>query len=113
MDMLASDFAGSRVNRENPGGEHVLPGPIGCSLWVFSVQGIGQIDCPMAFVQVGFMQPFAPGQVLLQCRFDGYRKSGHPVFCAFSIADDNLALLEIEVFDAKPDSLHNAETPSV
>ncbi len=103
----------TRIGREAVGGKDVLPAPFFVRVRVFARQGKGQIDGPVAFFQVTLMKLFDARQVGLERLAQLVREYSNPVFHSFPFAHDNLALIEIQVFDAQADTFHQAQAAAV
>jgi hypothetical protein len=74
-----------------------LPKPFAGGIGVFALQGIGQPDFAIAFGQIVLMQLSDPEQVSLQGFDELHGEHGDAVFLSFAIADDDLALGEVQV----------------
>ena len=85
---------------------HALPAPFAWRVGVFAFEGLREPHLAEAVAQVLLMDGTNRLQVRAQ-RFDGaLGQHRDPVFRAFAIANDNLAISEIEVLHAKAQAIH-------
>lgn len=68
-DVMAAALAATRVNSEFCGGENVLPRPRTCSIDVFSVKGVRQINRTAAAGKILAMQFADACKILLESSF--------------------------------------------
>jgi len=112
--MMAPDHARrTRIGGEAVGGEDVLPGPFAVGIGVFAVEGEGQVDGAVAFCQVALVQLSDHRQVGLQGFAELVGQHSHAVFHAFAVPDEDLALAEVQVFDAQAEAFHQPEAAAV
>jgi hypothetical protein len=90
-----------------------LPGPLTRGARVFTVEGVGQVDFAEAIGEIFFVKDFDAGEVFAQGSFEGFGQEGDAIFIAFSIADDDLVEVEIDVLDAEAEAFHEAEAGAV
>jgi len=113
VQMVASDLFGFGVNRTSEGGEDVLPHPFFGGVGIFSGEGIRQIYLAIACFEILLMNDADCFQVHLQVGDKRIGEHGGAVFFAFAIADDNLMIAEVYVFDAQAQTLGQAQAAAV
>lgn len=109
VEMVAHGLFGLGVQRALAGWEDVLPAWFAIGVWVFSGKGVGEADFAEAFFEVALVDGF----YLLDVGFEGGSETfgegyGAVVF-ALAVADDDLAVGEVYVFDAEAHTFHEAE----
>jgi hypothetical protein len=80
---------------------------------VFAFQGIRQIDGAVSLLQILFVDMFGAKQLGLQAGLQALGQDGGAVLGSFPIADHDLRLLEIQVFDSQADALANAQPAAI
>lgn len=80
---------------------------------VFDIEGVGEDGLSVAFGKVFFVQGFHILEHLFEFGDDAFGEDGEAVVVAFSAADDDLAVVEVEVFDAQAHTFHDAEPGAV
>ena len=113
VDMVALFDAGLGIERKFFGGEEILPGEFAAGVGVFFGDGSGQVYRAEAFGQV-FLVKFPNAlDLFAQGGNDAGRQGGRAVICAFAIANDDLAVVEIDVFDAQAQAFHQTQSAAV
>lgn len=113
VKVMAADQAGAWVFGMARGGEDVLPVPFAGGVWIFSGEGMREIDVAEAVAEVGVIERAHGVKMGLQRRGEGAREHGAAVFRAFAVADGDFIAGEIEVFDAQPQAFEDAEAAAV
>ena len=111
--VVAAHEVGARVPGKRSGRKDELPSPFFAGIGVFALQGKRQIDGVAAFVQVFLMQLFDAKQMSLQKRVELVGEHRHAIFHAFAVADDDLALFKVQIFDAQADAFHDAQPAAI
>src|SRR5262245_41159157 len=65
VGMMPPDDARARVAGEPGGRKHVLPYPVTIGMGIFTLQSVGEIDSPMACLQITHVQVFDALEMLL------------------------------------------------
>ena len=65
VGMMPPDDASARVASEPGGRKHVLPSPVAIGMGIFTLQSVGEIDGPMACLQITRVQVFDALEMLL------------------------------------------------
>ena len=110
---MAPEEAGAWIEAESGRRERVLPYPLPIGERVLAGQGEGKVDLAVAIGEVAFMNPADPGQVMLQGTDERVGQHSNPIFEALAIADDDLTLVELDVFDTQAEALHQAQPTAV
>jgi len=113
VEMVAPPQPAARIDGEVAGGEHILPPPIACRVFVLALQSIRQIHLAATGAQVLFMGEAFSGQVFLQRGNHTFRQDRESIFKAFPIADGDLFHRKIHILDPQPEGLHQAQATSV
>lgn len=106
VEVMALDGSGSRVTGAFAGGEEVLPNPFSVGIEVFSVKGVGEVYGSETFVEVFLVEGFGLGKLNAQGFNKQVGKEGEAVASAFSIPYNDLAVGEVDVFDAQSAYFH-------
>ncbi len=111
--MVAADFSGAGVEGEAFGGEDVLPDRLAGGVGSSSVERGPEVDFAVAALEV-FVVRFSD---MLDLFFEGGGKAvgqdSDPVFAALAVSDGDLALFEVDVFDAQAEAFHEPQAASV
>jgi len=113
VDVVALGDAGAGVFREVGGGEEVLPEPFAVSVGVFFIQRVGKMDGAEAVGKVGLVQGFDLFEMLPQGEDEAFGQHGDAIIAAFAVADDDLVVVEVDVFDAKAKTFHKAQAAAI
>jgi hypothetical protein len=95
------------------GGEEVLPFPFFVGVWGFVLDGVWEVDGAVAFGQVLSVDGFGVLELALQGFDDAVGKRGDAVAAAFAVADYDLVVGEVYVFDAQAQAFHDAQSAAV
>jgi len=76
---------------------------------IFTLQSVGEIDDPMACLQITRVQVFDALEMLLSRSFDGLQQHGDAIFLALAIPHHDLIVGKVLVFDAQTQTLQQAE----
>lgn len=101
------------VAGEGGGGEEVLPDEFAGGVWVFAGEGVGKPDFAESVCEVGLVDALDGSDLALEVGDEGVGEDGDAVVFAFAVADDDLAVAEVYVFDAEADAFHEAESAAV
>jgi hypothetical protein len=88
---------------------HVFFGGVG----IFFGEGVGEVDFAIASFEILVVDEGDVFDLGLEGGDDGFREDGGAVVFTFAIADDDLAITEVNVFDAQAETFHEAESASV
>jgi hypothetical protein len=110
---MAPGFAGTRVDRKLGCREDVLPGPRAIGIGVFAAQGEREKDASIALGKVAMMEVADAFEMDLKWPAESLRENGHSFAQAFGVAHGDMAVAEINVFDAQPKAFHEAEAAAV
>jgi len=110
--MAAGDF-GAWISAKPFTGEKVLPAKFLGGMGIFFRQGMGEIYASITVGQVLLMK--LPDLFYLQGQGDFYRsgKDCGPVFGTFSVPDIDEVPLDIQVFYAQSNTLHQPQSCSI
>ena len=104
--MMALPKTAHRVDGEIGGWEDVLPGELTVGSWIFAFEGVGKVDCAVAVGEIELML----GSHLLEVETQGFEQNVwehcHPVVLPFTVADDDLTVGKVEIFDAQAHHFH-------
>ena len=105
--------AADRIYRENRRGENVLPGKLAVCIPVFPFESIGEVDGAMAHCEVKVVQGLYLIEMQAQVCNQNVWQHGHPVILTLSIADDDLAVVKVQIFHPQAHDLHQAKSAAV
>ena len=105
--------AADRIERENGRGENVLPGKLTAGIPVFPFESIGEVDRAKAHCEVKVVQGFYLIEMQAKVCNQDVGQHRHPVILAFSIADDNLAVVKVQIFHPQADDFHQTESAAI
>lgn len=113
MEVVTAGNTCARVFGEVVGGKEVLPDPFFVCIERFAFEGMGEVDCAKAVLKV-----FLVGDIhLLKVKFErldqGVGQDGEAVVFAFTITDDDLAVIEVYIFDAQAHGFHDAKSAAI
>lgn len=98
--VVAAFSAAARIDRNLIGGKRVLPDPIASGVGIFPAQGGREIDGPAPLGEILAMEFFHAGEMALEGPDEPLGQDGHPFVHAFAFAHRDLAIAEVDVFDA-------------
>jgi len=113
VGVVAHGLFGVGVDGEGQGGEEVLPGGFAGGVGVFAGEGIGEPDLAESISQVGLVDALDGFDLPAQVGDEGGGQDGGAVVFAFSVADEDLAVAEVDVFDAQAHTFHQAQAAAV
>lgn len=113
MDVVAAGDACFGFDVEYWGGEDELPNPFFVGGGVFFVEGEGHLNGAEAGGEVFFVDGFCLGEVFAHGGDDAVGEHGDAVVAAFSVVDDDAVVFKVDVFDAEPQTFHEAESAAV
>lgn len=113
VNVMTAGDAAAGVAGDSVGREDILPDPFLVGVGVFDIEGIRKIDCAVAIVQILPVDQPDPLEVFLEGLDEGIGENGDAVLCAFSVADEDDMLVEVEVLHAEADAFHEAEAGAV
>lgn len=100
-------------NGERGSREEVLPCGFAGGIGVFAGEGVGEVDFAEAVPEVGLVDALDGFDLFLEGGDDGIGQDGGAVVFAFSVADDNLMVAEVYVFDAQSKTFHETQSGAV
>ena len=113
VEMVASLDPRAWIDASAAGRKNVLPLPVAVGVRVLALEGVRQINAAESFLEVLFVQGPDFDQVVLQPVACGVREHGHPIASPLGIADRDVAEVEVDVLDAKPQTLEDAHAGAV
>jgi len=111
--MVASDGSCSRVEGEFCSREEVLPSEFPWGIGIFSFECMGEGSTAASFVDVLIPEMFHKGNLFFDGAEERAGEDSIAVFFAFSFADDNFPVLEVDIFDSEPDAFAESESAAV
>ena len=90
-----------------------MPNPVFVCIFIFSFEGVGQVDGAEAVGQVFFVQGFDVFEVALERLDNGIGKDGDAVVFAFTVAHDDGMVVKVYVFNAQAHTFHDAQSAAV
>ena len=111
--MVTTDNTCKRVEGALGGGEYELPCPFLGGAGVFNVEGVGKDGFTVAFDKVFLMQGFYILKYVFDFGDEAFGEDSDTVVVAFAAANDDLAVVEVHVFDAQAHTFHDAESATV
>lgn len=111
--MVALGDARTGVLGEVGGGEEVLPNPVALGVGVFFFKGVGEVYRAKAVCEVLAMGGLYLEDVLAQGGDEAVGEHGEAVVAAFAVADDDLVVVKVHIFDTQPETFHEAESGAV
>ena len=113
VDVVTTDNSSVRIFGKVRGRKNVLPDPVFVCIWVFAIQGVGQVTRAAAVSQVFFVDDLYLFQVKLQGLNNRIGQDGDAVIFAFAIADDDLMVVKVNIFDAQAQPFYHTESAAV
>ena len=104
--VVAHGLFGYGVYGERDGGEEVLPHFLFGGVGKFFCQGIREINYAESFFEVLSMNERDDFDLRVKRGDDRVGQDGDAVVFAFSVADNDLMIAEINVFDAQAETFH-------
>ena len=98
VKVVAAVLAGGAVTVLARSGEHPLPRPRLGAAGVLFAQRAGQCDAAGATREVGFVELACGSELFSEHSTETHREHGSSVFSPFSLADDEVAGGEVDVF---------------
>ena len=113
VEVVALLDAGNRVGGEVRSGKDVLPGKLFEGGGVFALEGVGKVDGPIAVEQILIVLGFDSLKLDAKRFAQEVGEDGEAVILAFAVADDDLPVVKVEVFDAQAQDFHETESAPV
>lgn len=113
IGVVAAGEAGARVDGEAIGWEGILPGPSARGVGKLEAQCVGQVDIGVPSSKVVLEGEPDVAQVASERGDDGFGQDGGAILEAFGLADDDLPVSEVEIFEAQADAFHEAQAAAV
>ena len=113
MDVMAARDAcafvpGKVVRREN-----VLPDPFPVRLHIFLFESHGKMNCAKAILQILLVDELYMFEVQTEGFDERIGEDGEAVVLPFSVTDDDLMVVEVDIFYPQAQGFHNAQSTSV
>src|SRR5262249_41659299 len=112
-EVVPTNCAAPWIRRALFSWEHILPDPFPAGVARLALKGRGQKDFPIALAKILRMEQLRTAQVLLQWCDQSLRQRGYAVFTTFAMTNDRLTLRKIQVLDAQPHTLHQAQPTAI
>ena len=113
MDVMAARDARAFVLGKFRCRKEVLPDPFPVCVRVLLFESHGQMNCPKAIQQVSLVDEV----YLFEMQAEGFDErigqDGEAIVLPFSVADDDLVVVEVDIFDAQAQGFHDAQSASV
>lgn len=90
-----------------------MPDEFAGGVWVFTGEGVGKPDFAESVCEVGLVDALDGSDLALEVGDEGVGEEGDAVVFAFAVADDDLVVAKVYVFDAEADAFHEAQSASV
>lgn len=113
VKVVTAGDACARVFGGVVGGKEVLPDPFLVCVGGFLFDGGGKVHCAEAVLKVFLVGDAYLLQMKLERLNQGFGQDGEAVVFAFSITNDDLAVVEVYIFDAEAHGFHDAEAATV
>ncbi len=111
--MMSPFFSAAWIEGEFAGGENVLPAPGAFGTGVLPAEAEREVDATLASLEVALVQGVHSFEMVLEGPPEAFGEDGDPLAEAFPVADDDMAVAEIDIFDAETDAFHEPEPGSV
>ena len=111
--MVAFCPFGGGVHGTNGGGKDILPVNFPGGVGVFSFEGVGEGRFAEAFLHVPLVNGFCDPYLFLKVVAQGVGEHDSPVFFALSVADEDLAVAEVQILDAQAQAFGEAQSTSI
>jgi hypothetical protein len=108
VEVIADDLACARIAATGAGWEGVLPNPLATGTGVFTIEGVGEEGFAVAEAEVLLVELFDLLEVGLEGGDEAGGEHGEAAFATFGIADVELFLVEVDVFDAEVEGFAEA-----
>lgn len=109
VKMMAHGFASLGIHRALAGGKEVLPARFAVGIGIFPFEGVWEMNLAIAFLQVALVNIFHLLNVGFESGNDSFGEGDRAVIFAFSIANDDLMVGEVDIFDAKSKTFHKPQ----
>ena len=113
IGMVAAQNIRAWVEGDTFGREDVLPGPLTRGVGVFLFEGIWQVHGSVALLEILLMDLLDAGKMFSERRNQALREHGHTVFFAFAIADHQILLFKVDIFDSQANTFNEAQARTV
>src|SRR5438132_11945457 len=94
-------------------GEHILPAPFLCRVWILSGKRVRQVNLAGSRCQIALVQKLYSLQMCRQLRLHSRWQYGNAILESFAVAHQDLVLLEEQVLHSEPDALHQTHSCAV
>ena len=99
-----------RIGCQTASRENELPAPLPFCAWILDAIGIWQRHQPSTIL---IKMKFKPGQMFMQRRNNGFRKSYLAMFSSFAVLHRNRHALKINILDAQSNHFTNTQPATV
>jgi hypothetical protein len=113
MNMMAACNASALIFGKVGCGKDILPDPFPVCIQVLVLERIRKVDCSKAIEQILLMDDLYMFKVNPQVLDDRVRQYGETVVLSFSIADDDLMVVEVYIFYPQAHGLHHPQPSSI
>src|SRR5262245_24907984 len=113
VEVMAAPLAGLAIDVAARGRKQPLPRPLAPRVRIFSGQSVGQFDPAGSSLEVQPMLGSDGIQVLQKLRLDGSGHHGAAILVAFAGANDDLVAGSVQVRNAQPGALEEAESGAI
>jgi hypothetical protein len=112
-EVVAAFYFGTGVSGYAGGGKDVLPDPLVAGVGVLVIEGVGEEDGTAAGFEVLFVDHLDAGEVFLEGLDQDIGEDGSAVAHAFPVANEDEALVKVDVLDTESHTFHEAEAGAV
>jgi hypothetical protein len=113
VQVVASDDAGTGVQREARGREDPLPTPLSFGVGVFTGQGFGEVNGTVTLVQVLLVETPNLFQVVAEGILEESGEDSDAVFFPFAVPNSDGTVFKVQVFNPQAECFHQAEATTV
>jgi len=113
IGVMAPHSARSGIDREAGGGKDVLPAPFAGGVGVFAGQGVGQENVAATFCQIVLVHFFDHQQMCTERLDQLLGEDGDAICGSLAIADNDLVLGEVDIFNAQTHAFHETQSTAV
>ena len=104
---------GRRGSRTGKGREDILPSPFMGGGRIFAGKSVGEVDFSKTLFEVFLVNERHALEVQVEVGDERVGEDGDAVVFAFSVADQNLIVAEVNILNSKPKTFHEAKPGTV
>src|ERR671936_3529 len=111
--MMSPYNPGSGICGALGGRKHILPAPLPADLGILLLKGKWEINLAKTVFEIVLVESPDFFQVSPQRLLDGFRENCQSILITLPISHHNLVIAKIDVFDSKPNALHQPKARTV